>query len=113
MVQNETGRMPVAGTATREGSLGKTELPKNSQNGVNQQGRVYAASPLKRRRATKDEMEDRAAFLIEYASNHGPITVRGLYYQAEVKGVPGINKDDSSYDKVQRQVLDLRRAGRL
>jgi hypothetical protein len=45
---------------------------------------VYVASQVKRRRATKDEMEERATFLIDYASEHGPITVRGLYYQAEV-----------------------------
>jgi hypothetical protein len=74
---------------------------------------VYGASQVKRRRATKDEMEERATFLIHYASEHGPITVRGLYYQAEVHGVPGIGKDDSGYDKVQGQVLKLRRADRL
>ena len=74
---------------------------------------VYAASPIKRRRATQDEMEVRAEFLIDYAAEHGPVTVRGLYYQAEVAGVPGIDKTDSSYAKVQRQVLNLRREGRL
>jgi hypothetical protein len=71
------------------------------------------ASPLKRRRATKSEMEERATFLIDYASRHGPVSVRGLYYQAEVAGIPGIDKTDHSYDKVQRQVLKLRRQGRL
>jgi hypothetical protein len=65
------------------------------------------------RRATKAEMEERAGFLIDYAEEHGPVTVRGLYYQAEVAGVPGIGKDESGYEKVQRQVLLLRRAGRL
>jgi hypothetical protein len=74
---------------------------------------VYEASPVKRRRATQDEMEHRAEFLIDYAAEHGPVTVRGLYYQAEVAGVPGIDKTDSSYAKVQRQVLSLRREGRL
>jgi hypothetical protein len=74
---------------------------------------VYEASPVKRRRATRDEMEERAEFLIDYAAEHGPVTVRGLYYQAEVAGVPGIDKTDSSYAKVQRQVLSLRREGRL
>ena len=74
---------------------------------------VYHPSPIKRRRATKAEMEERAEFLIGYAEEHGPITVRGLYYQAEVHGVSGITKDDKDYDKIQRQVLDLRRAGRL
>jgi hypothetical protein len=73
---------------------------------------VYEASSI-RRRATKAEMEERAEFLIDYASEHGPVTVRGLYYQAEVHGIPGITKDDRDYDKVQRQVLVLRRAGRL
>src|SRR5262249_40186958 len=74
---------------------------------------IYEASPVKRRRATRSEMEERATFLIAYAEDHGPVTVRGLYYQAEVAKVPGIDKHESSYGKVQRQVLDLRRSGRL
>jgi hypothetical protein len=75
--------------------------------------RFYEASPIKRRRATKAEMEERARFLIAYAREHGPVTVRGLYYQAEVHGIPGIDKTDGSYNKVQAQVLKLRRAGRM
>jgi hypothetical protein len=74
---------------------------------------TYEASPVKRRRATKVEMEERAEFLIDYAEQHGPITVRGLYYQAEVAEVPGIDKTEAGYVKVQRQVLELRREGRL
>ena len=74
---------------------------------------VYETSRIKRQRATKVEMEERAEFLIDYSSEHGPATVRGLYYQAEVAGLPGISKDDKDYDKVQRQVLLLRREGRL
>ena len=41
------------------------------------------------------------------------MTVRGLYYQAEVHGLAGIDKSDQAYARVQRQVLALRRAGRL
>ena len=37
----------------------------------------------------------------------------GLYYQAEVACIPGIDKTEAGYAKVQRQVLDLRRAGRM
>jgi hypothetical protein len=74
---------------------------------------VYGASPIKRRRATKAEMEERAQFLIDYAAEHGPVTVRGLYYQAEVAGVPGIDKTDAGYNKIQRQVLSLRRDHRI
>jgi hypothetical protein len=73
----------------------------------------YPASQIKRRRATREEMEERAAFLIRYAEQHGPVTVRGLYYQAEVHGVPGIDKTENGYAKVQEQVLKLRRSGRL
>ena len=58
-------------------------------------------------------MEERAEFLINYAALHGPITIRGLYYQAEVNRVPGIGKDERGYKKTQKQVLDLRRAHRL
>ena len=72
----------------------------------------YSASRI-RRRATRDEMEERAEFFISYAQEHGPVTVRGLYYQAEVHGVSGIDKTDNGYDRVQSQVLRLRRQGRL
>jgi hypothetical protein len=66
-----------------------------------------------RRRATAWEMEQRAQFLIAKARELSPVTVRGLYYQAEVAGIPGITKSDGDYDKVQQQILKLRRAGRL
>ena len=77
---------------------------------------VKQASPIKRtkrRKATKAEMAEREAFYIDYAMKHGPMTVRGVYYQAEVAGVPGITKDEKDYDKVQTHVLKLRRAGKL
>ena len=74
---------------------------------------VYQASPIKRRRATAAEMEARAQFFIDYAHEHCPVTVRGLYYQAEVAGVPGIDKTECGYNKTQIQVLKLRRAGRM
>jgi len=58
-------------------------------------------------------MTQRAEFLIAYASHHCPVTVRQLYYQAEVHHLPGIDKTEHGYAKVQRQCLDLRRAGLL
>ena len=76
-------------------------------------GDVYEVSLVKRQRATQSEMEERAEFLIAYAEGHGPVTVRQLYYQAEVHGLPGIEKTDNGYAKIQRQVLSLRREGRL
>lgn len=73
---------------------------------------VYPASRIKRR-ASRAEMDERAAFLIAYAAQHGPCSVRQLFYQAEVHGIPGITKDDASYCKIQEQVLALRRSGEL
>lgn len=74
----------------------------------------YTASPLNpRRRATAAEMEERARFLIDYADAHGPVTVRQLFYQATVAGLPGIDKTEDGYNKVQAQVLKLRREGRM
>ena len=73
---------------------------------------VYAASPLKRRRATRTRWRS-APSSSSPTPPSSPVTVRGLYYQAEVPGVPGIDKTENGYAKVQRQVLKLRRAGRL
>ncbi|WP_353350453.1 hypothetical protein [Aquicoccus sp. SU-CL01552] len=58
-------------------------------------------------------MQVRAAFLITYAKAHAPVTVRQLFYAATVADVPGIDKTELGYNKVQSQVLELRRCGRL
>ena len=49
---------------------------------------TYEVSPIKRARATKAEMERRAEFLIDYASEHGPITVRGLLLSVADRAEP-------------------------
>lgn len=64
-------------------------------------------------RATTSEMEERYARLVGLAEEHGPASVRHLFYQAVVSGLPGITKDDSGYLKVQRAVLKLRRANKI
>lgn len=69
----------------------------------------YEASPVKRRRASQAEMEQRREMLIDLAYANGPCSVRHLYYAATVAKVPGIGKDDAGYAKVQRLVLELRR----
>lgn len=74
---------------------------------------TYQASPIKRHRATSEEMETRAEFLIGYAKQHAPVTVRQLFYAATVANIPGVEKTEAGYGKVQTQVLNLRRSGRL
>ena len=61
---------------------------------------VYPASPIKRSRATN---RDGGAGRVpdRLCRRTWPVTVRQLYYQAEVPGLPGIDKTEGGYDKVQ------------
>ena len=71
----------------------------------------YVASLVKRERATKADMEDRAEALIAIVDRSKPCTVRQVFYQATVRGI--VEKTEAGYAKVQRQLADLRRAGRI
>ncbi len=72
---------------------------------------VYQTSPIKRRRASKTEMEQRRQALFQIVSEMQPMTVRQVFYQATVKGI--IDKTEAGYGKVQRALVDMRRAGQL
>jgi hypothetical protein len=72
---------------------------------------VYAASPAKRIRATREEMDARHSALLDITSEMQPMTVRQVFYQATVRGI--IEKSEIGYGKVQRALVDLRRSGRL
>ncbi len=54
-------------------------------------------------------MDQRREMLVDLAYANGPCSVRHLYYAATVAKVPGIDKDDKGYAKVQRLILELRR----
>lgn len=71
------------------------------------------ARHIRRRRATKAEMEARYDRLVTLTADHEPCSVRHVFYRAVVDGVEGITKDQSGYLKVQRAVLHLRRTGRI
>jgi hypothetical protein len=79
--------------------------------GANGDARPYAASRLKRKRATQAEMEERAAALLAIAKRSKPCTVRQVFYQATVHGI--VEKTERGYEKVQRALVGLRRSGRL
>src|SRR4051812_12206647 len=72
---------------------------------------AYVASPIKRARASKAQMETRAEALIEIARAMQPCTVRQGFYQATVRGL--VEKTEAGYAKVQRLLADLRRSGDL
>jgi len=56
-------------------------------------------------------MEDRATALLAIVKAMHPMTVRQIYYQATVHGF--VDKTEAGYSKVQRLLVELRRAGRL
>jgi hypothetical protein len=71
----------------------------------------YQASPIKRRRATKAEVEGRRDALLEIVSEMSPMTVRQVFYQATVRGI--VEKSEAGYTKVQTDLVLMRRSGDL
>ena len=72
---------------------------------------VYQASPIKRQRATKAEVEYRRDQLLRIVADQRPMTVRQVYYQATVQGL--VDKTEEGYVKVQNDLVLLRKAGIL
>src|SRR5262245_43965757 len=72
---------------------------------------VYHASPIKRQRATKAEVEARREALLDIIEAGRPMTVRQVFYQATVRGL--VEKAESGYGKVQTDLTVMRRAGEL
>jgi hypothetical protein len=72
---------------------------------------AYQASPIKRIRATKAEVEERREALLAIIYAGRPMTVRQVFYQATVRGL--VEKAESGYAKVQTDLTVMRRAGDL
>ena len=70
---------------------------------------AYLTSPIKRRRATNDEMQKRRVALAAIVADTAPCIVRQAYYQATVRGV--VEKTEAGYGKVQRMLVEMRRDG--
>lgn len=68
-------------------------------------------SPVKRNRATKAEMIERAEFVIGFAKQFKPVTVRQVFYAATVHGI--IEKTEDGYSKIQNVCLNCRRNGSI
>src|SRR5262249_50171555 len=79
------------------------------------EGRVmtatYEASPVKRQRATKAEVEERREALLAIIYDGKPMTVRQVFYQATVRGL--VEKGETGYGKVQLDLTKMRRDGSL
>jgi hypothetical protein len=71
---------------------------------------LYNPSPInppKRKRATKEEMQKRREFVVDFCREFAPVSVRGVYYQATVRKL--VEKTEEGYKKIQREVLRGRR----
>jgi len=69
----------------------------------------YEASPVKRHRSTKAEVEDRRTHLYLIVRTMHPMTVRQVFYQASVRGI--VEKSEAGYNKVQTDLVHMRRYG--
>lgn len=71
----------------------------------------YGPSTVKKRRRTQVELDAvDEAILVAVAQEH-PVTLRGVYYRVVSAGA--VEKTENGYRLVGRQVLKLRRSGRL
>jgi hypothetical protein len=72
---------------------------------------IYPSSPIKRRRATKNEVQLRRDSLFEIVEAMKPMTVRQVFYQATVRDI--VEKSEAGYNKVQTDLVLMRKAGVL
>jgi hypothetical protein len=72
---------------------------------------VYEACRIKRSRATKAEIHERRLALYEIVAEQMPMTVRQVFYQATFRDI--VEKAEAGYDKVQRDLVEMRRSGML
>ena len=71
----------------------------------------YVASPIKRTRATADEMGERREALSDIVFAGRPMTVRQVFYQATIAGI--VEKTEAGYAKVQRALVEMRHSGEI
>jgi hypothetical protein len=72
---------------------------------------VYQASPIRRSRATKAEVDARREALCDIVASMRPMTVRQVFYQATVRDL--VEKTEAGYCKVQNDLVLLRKSGEL
>jgi hypothetical protein len=72
-------------------------------------GRPELSVATKRNRPTRDQLDTLDRALIDIVVEMHPITVRGVFYQAEVREL--VEKTEKGYDRVQRRLVKLRRDG--
>ena len=95
----------VFGTARRSGAP-RFVLPDGGG-----QVNIYGASPTKRSRSTKAEIEALETAIYEVCESERPLTIRGCFYRVMSQGL--VPKTEAGYRRVQNRALLMRRAGSL
>lgn len=72
---------------------------------------AYGASPVKRYRRTSAELEEVDEAIVAAVEADKPVTLRGVYYRVVSAGA--VAKTEDGYRLIGRQLLKLRRAGRV
>lgn len=70
---------------------------------------AYGTSALNRDRWTNARLDDLDELIVDALVEEHPATVRGIFYRVVSAG--GVDKSETGYRRVARQVLKLRRAG--
>ncbi len=71
----------------------------------------YAASHIKRERATKEEVGLRRDALFAIVNSMKPMTIRQTFYQASVRGI--VEKAETGYRKVQTDLVLMRKSNEM
>ena len=66
-----------------------------------------------RQMATREDMAERRDKLYSIVAELPPMTVRQVFYQAEVRGLKGIEKSEAGYQKVATCLVNMRRDGMM
>ncbi|HKZ27197.1 MAG TPA: hypothetical protein VJ086_04810, partial [Rubrobacteraceae bacterium] len=85
-------------------------MTRTTSTGNEASGERLRASPIKRKRRTKAELEQLDLALADIVAEIQPATVRQVFYQAVVRGL--VPKDEvKGYKLVQRRLVKLRESG--
>ncbi|MFS0883980.1 hypothetical protein [Aeromicrobium sp. 179-A 4D2 NHS] len=72
---------------------------------------TYEASPVKRRRRTRAQLDALDDAIVAAVRTEHPVTLRGVFYR--VVSADAVEKTEAGYQAVGRRLLELRRSGRI
>lgn len=78
---------------------------------VNPATELYGPSPVKRQRRTRDQLDILDDAIVAVVDEDYPVTLRGAYYRVVSRGA--VEKTELGYKTVGRELLKLRRSGRI